>query len=109
MENSGHLLELSGVAVGFPEKGRGVKLVTQGVSLYVDPGEAVGIVGESGSGKSVSMLASVGLLSGGGRIVEGSVRFLHGEEYIELNTLFGKIWTNMMRRLPAPKSFAFRT
>mgnify|MGYP002508270785 CR=1 FL=1 len=26
----------------------GVKLVTQGVSLYVDPGEAVGIVGESG-------------------------------------------------------------
>lgn len=51
MENSGHLLELSGVAVGFPEKGRGVKLVTQGVSLYVDPGEAVGIVGESGSGK----------------------------------------------------------
>ena len=87
MENSGHLLELSGVAVGFPEKGRGVKLVTQGVSLYVDPGEAVGIVGESGSGKSVSMLASVGLLSGGGRIVEGSVRFLHGEEYIELNTL----------------------
>jgi peptide/nickel transport system ATP-binding protein len=87
VENSGHLLELSGVAVGFPEKGRGVKLVTQGVSLYVDPGEAVGIVGESGSGKSVSMLASVGLLSGGGRIVEGSVRFLHGEEYIELNTL----------------------
>ncbi|MDE7327087.1 MAG: ABC transporter ATP-binding protein [Lachnospiraceae bacterium] len=87
MENERHLLELCGVSVGFPEKRRGLKLVTQGVSLHVNPGEAVGIVGESGSGKSVSMLASVGLLSGGGRIVEGSVRFLHGEKYIELNTL----------------------
>lgn len=87
MNKEKHLLELSGVSVGFPKKGREMSVVTHGVSFYVDQGEALGIVGESGSGKSVSMLASVGLLGNGGRVVEGSIRFLHGDDYITLNEL----------------------
>ena len=75
MDKQSHLLELDRVSVGFPQKGRRVKVVTHGVSLYVDQGEALGIVGESGSGKSVSMLATLGLLGNGGRVVEGSIRF----------------------------------
>ncbi len=75
MDKQSHLLELDKVSVGFPQKGRRMKVVTHGVSLYVDQGEALGIVGESGSGKSVSMLATLGLLGNGGRVVEGSIRF----------------------------------
>ena len=87
MESKKHLLELCDVSIGFPEKGKEKSIVTRGVSFYVEEGEALGIVGESGSGKSVSMLAAVGLLGNGGRIVNGTIRFWRGEEVIKLNAL----------------------
>lgn len=87
MESKKHLLELCDVSVGFPKKGKEKSIVTKGVSFYVDEGEALGIVGESGSGKSVSMLAAVGLLGNGGRVVDGTIRFWRGEEIMELNAL----------------------
>lgn len=90
MEKEKHLLELCNVSVGFPQKGKKMNPVTRGVSFYVREGEALGIVGESGSGKSVSMLACVGLLGGGGRVLEGNIRFLNGEDYIILNTMTQK-------------------
>jgi peptide/nickel transport system ATP-binding protein len=44
-----------------------------GVSLYVDPGETLGIVGESGCGKTMTALSIMGLLPVGGHIAEGSI------------------------------------
>ncbi len=44
-----------------------------GVNLYVDPGETLGIVGESGCGKTMTALSIMGLLPGGGSIAEGRI------------------------------------
>lgn len=90
MGDGKHLLELCNVSVGFPKKGGKMDPVTRGVSFYVDQGEALGIVGESGSGKSVSMLASVGLLSGGGKVLSGSIHFRYGDRDAILNTMTKK-------------------
>ncbi|WP_225774492.1 ABC transporter ATP-binding protein [Pseudomonas sp. Marseille-Q5115] len=48
-----------------------------GVTLFVQPGEIVGVVGESGSGKSVTAMVSMGLLPKGSyRVTRGSVQLL---------------------------------
>ena len=44
-----------------------------GVSLYLDPGETLGVVGESGCGKTMTALSIMGLLPVGGRIADGSI------------------------------------
>lgn len=46
-----------------------------GVSFYVNAGEALGIVGESGSGKSVTALSLMRLLEEPARIIGGEVLF----------------------------------
>jgi peptide/nickel transport system ATP-binding protein len=50
-----------------------------GVSLYVDPGETLGVVGESGSGKTMTALSIMGLLPVGGHIADGSIH-LDGQQ-----------------------------
>ena len=45
------------------------------VSLYVKPGEVLGIVGESGSGKSVTAYSLMGLTAYPGRLVGGDIWF----------------------------------
>jgi peptide/nickel transport system ATP-binding protein len=45
-----------------------------GVSLHVEPGEALGIVGESGCGKTMTALSVINLLPVGGRVTGGSIR-----------------------------------
>src|ERR1700735_2031761 len=47
-----------------------------GVSLYVEAGEKLGIVGESGCGMALAGLSSLKLLPPGGQIVGGSVDFM---------------------------------
>jgi oligopeptide/dipeptide ABC transporter ATP-binding protein len=49
--------------------------VLWGVSLHIDPGEAVGLVGESGSGKSMTAKAAVRALPATARVTSGEVRF----------------------------------
>jgi peptide/nickel transport system ATP-binding protein len=44
-----------------------------GVSLYVEPGETLGIVGESGCGKTMTALSIMGLLPVGGYIAGGTI------------------------------------
>ncbi|WP_102273695.1 ABC transporter ATP-binding protein [Cytobacillus massiliigabonensis] len=47
-----------------------------GVDLFINEGETLGIVGESGCGKSVTSLSVMGLLAHTpGRVVDGSIRF----------------------------------
>ncbi len=55
--------------------------VLGGVSLVIQPGEALGLVGESGCGKSMTALAILGLLPRGAQVRSGSVR-LQGQELL---------------------------
>ncbi|WP_221583338.1 dipeptide/oligopeptide/nickel ABC transporter permease/ATP-binding protein [Microbacterium sp. G2-8] len=68
------LLSVRGLTVAFGE-GSEETLVIDGADFDIHEGETVGIVGESGSGKTVTALAVLGLLSNGGRIVSGRIRF----------------------------------
>lgn len=54
---------------------RGEVPAVDGVNLYVNPGEVLGVVGESGCGKSVTSLSVLRLVSSPGKIVGGSVLF----------------------------------
>jgi ABC-type dipeptide/oligopeptide/nickel transport system ATPase component len=54
-----------------------------GVDLYVDRGENLGVVGESGCGKSVMMLSTMKLIPDPpGRIESGKI-LLEGEDIVE--------------------------
>ncbi|MEU1514346.1 dipeptide/oligopeptide/nickel ABC transporter permease/ATP-binding protein [Streptomyces sp. NPDC005811] len=57
---AGPVLEVEDLAVGFPDRHRGVDVV-DGVGFAVYPGEVLGLVGESGSGKSLTALTVMGL------------------------------------------------
>jgi len=57
----------------------GIVRPVDGVSLFVEPGETLGIVGESGCGKTMTALSIMGLLPVGGSIAEGRI-FLDGRQ-----------------------------
>ncbi len=73
-----HLFEIRDIKTNFLTDGKQVTAV-DGVSLYVDRGEIIGVVGESGSGKSVTMLSSLQLVSSPGKVEKGEV-FLEGSD-----------------------------
>lgn len=74
-----HLLELKDIETCFLTDGQIVKAVNQ-VSLYLDPGEIIGIVGESGSGKSVTMMSMLQLVSSPGKVTGGQVYLDGGDQ-----------------------------
>ncbi len=53
----------------------GVVPAVDGVDLYIDSGETLGVVGESGCGKSVTSLSIMRLVGRPGRIADGEVLF----------------------------------
>ncbi len=67
-----HLLEINEIRTCFQTSGSRVRAV-DGVSLYLDRGEIIGIVGESGSGKSVTMLSALQLIGAPGKVESGEV------------------------------------
>jgi peptide/nickel transport system ATP-binding protein len=78
------LLDVRGLCIDFRTPS-GLQRAVDGVSFSVRPREIVGLVGESGSGKTLSMLATVGLISDPNAMVTGSVRFA-GRELVGLGT-----------------------
>ncbi|TCN52158.1 peptide/nickel transport system ATP-binding protein [Rhodococcus sp. SMB37] len=68
------LLEVDNLRVAYGSDDDPVVAV-DGVGFTVAPGEVVAVVGESGSGKSTTAHAIIGLLSGSGRVVGGTVTF----------------------------------
>jgi len=77
------LLEIRDLRIAFPHAS-GMAEAVRGVTLDVQPGEAVGLVGESGSGKTLTALAVMRLIDAPGRIVGGSIRF-RGQEVLSLS------------------------
>lgn len=67
------LLEVSGLAVGYPRPGmrRGITLVIEDVSFRLAVGETLALVGESGSGKSTIGKAILGLTP----VAAGEIRY----------------------------------
>ena len=95
------LLDVTGLTIRY-----GDDTVVDGVDLFVERGESVGLVGESGSGKSQSALAILGLLPRHAS-VEGSIEFsgqqLLGASEDELNTIrarrIGMVFQDPMQAL----------
>ncbi len=70
----GNLLDVSGLRVVFHTY-RGVIKALNGVELWLNRGERLGVVGESGCGKSVTSLAITKLIEQPGEIQEGKIIF----------------------------------
>ncbi|MFH2037825.1 MAG: ABC transporter ATP-binding protein [Chloroflexota bacterium] len=61
----------------------GIVKAVDGVDLYVNPGEIVGLVGESGCGKTVTSLSILGLIPAPGK-VEGRIDF-NGQDLLKIS------------------------
>ncbi|WP_207457979.1 dipeptide ABC transporter ATP-binding protein [Azospirillum sp. SYSU D00513] len=84
----GAALAVSGLRTAF-ETGEGrmdaVKVdAVKGVSLYVAPGECLGIIGESGSGKSVTALSIARLVASPPGVIRGGTVRFGGEDLLAL-------------------------
>lgn len=89
----GNLLDVSNLRVVFHTY-RGIIKALNGVELWVNRGEKLGVVGESGCGKSVTSLSIMRLIEQPGEIIDGSIRF-EDKEFTtmtqeELNRLRGR-------------------
>ena len=69
------LLEVRDLAVQYVARGRPAVLAVDGAEVDLGDGDAVGVAGESGSGKTSLLLAILGLLPRGARVVRGEVRW----------------------------------
>jgi peptide/nickel transport system permease protein len=76
------LLDVRDLTVEFRASGRTTRVLDR-VSLWVAPGEALGIVGEAGSGKSVLVRAILRLLPDEAQVLDGSVRY-RGEDLLTM-------------------------
>ena len=70
----GNLLNISQLKVVFYTY-RGIIQALNGVELWMNQGERLGIVGETGCGKSVTALSIMGLIEQPGEIIEGDILF----------------------------------
>ena len=76
------LLDVQDLRVSYTTRA-GEVTVLPGLSLALDPGEALGLVGESGCGKSTAALAIVRYLGRAGRITGGRILF-EGRDLVAL-------------------------
>jgi len=78
-----HLLEVKELKTHF-NVNRGTLKAVDGVSLYLDEGEVLGLVGESACGKSVTGLSLMRLIDYPGKIVGGEILF-EGHDLLRLS------------------------
>jgi len=74
MHRRGNLLDISNLRVVFDTYAGQVKALN-GLELWMNHGERLGIVGETGCGKSVTALSVMRLIEEPGKIIEGSIVF----------------------------------
>ncbi len=79
-----HLLEVANLTTEFYTRAGIVKAVN-GVNLFIDPGETLGIVGESGSGKSVTALSILRLLPTPPASITGNQILYQNQDILKLN------------------------
>jgi len=77
------LLEIKDLQTYFQTRAGLVRAV-DGVNLYINQGELLGLVGESGCGKSITALSIMRLISPPGKIVAGEIIF-DGKNVLELS------------------------
>ena len=70
----GNLLDITGLKVVFYTY-RGTIKALNGVELWMNHGERLGILGETGCGKSVTALSIMGLIEQPGEIIKGNIIF----------------------------------
>jgi peptide/nickel transport system ATP-binding protein len=80
----GHLLDVRDLRVEFHTPD-GVARVINGVSLHLDPGEALAVLGESGSGKSVTAQAIMGILDSPPGHISGGQILYQGRNLLTLD------------------------
>ncbi len=89
----GDLVDVKGLRVVFHTY-RGVIKALNGVELWMNHGERLGIIGETGCGKSVTALSVMSLIDQPGEIVEGDVFFegtsMQKLDINKLNSMRGK-------------------
>src|SRR5881394_685997 len=78
-----HLLEIKNLHTYFHTR-EGLVCAVEGVSLYLDRGELLGLVGESGCGKSITALSIMRLVAPPGKIVAGEIIF-DGRDLLKLS------------------------
>ena len=79
-----HLLDIQAVKIWYKTY-RGNAKVVDGVSLFVDRGEKIGLVGESGCGKTTTMKAVLRLLDPAQSMIPGGKILLKGENILEFS------------------------
>jgi peptide/nickel transport system ATP-binding protein len=77
------ILEIRSLSIDFRTRQGTVRAVNQ-LSFSIGARQIAGLVGESGSGKTISMLASVGLISDPNARISGSIRY-KGRELVGLS------------------------
>jgi oligopeptide/dipeptide ABC transporter ATP-binding protein len=78
-----NLLEVRDLQTHFPTRAGLVRAV-DGVNLYLDRGELLGLVGESGCGKSITALSIMRLIASPGKIAAGEIIF-DGKNLLKLS------------------------
>lgn len=78
------LVRVDNLGIGFTSQAGLVLPILRNIDLVVGKGETVGLVGESGCGKSTLVLAMLGYLKSGLRVLEGESRF-RGRNVLEMD------------------------